>query len=290
MHAALAGALAGLLHVVSGPDHLVAVAPLAMRRPWSGLRIGLGWGLGHASGVVLVGAVGVLLKTVFDVSLLSQWAEFSVGFVLIGIGIWAILQMRSIVVHVHPHGHARGADSGESHGHALASATAVAHGRTQDGAAVGANVDSMQPNALGSSVGQRSHSAASHESHLHSAPPAAHAHLHVHTPKERARAESHHPSDRSSYWVGLIHGAAGTGHLLGVLPSLALPPTLGATYLLCYGIAAVIAMGAFGFTMGLVGNRISATWLRRFMFACGIAAIALGLFWIQASYLELSRP
>jgi hypothetical protein len=198
--------------------------------------------------------------------------------VLVGIGVWAILQMRSIVVHAHPHGHARASEPTESHGHARAS----------KGGPVKSCTD-LPSREAGHSVHQREHLAASHESHLHSTPPTAHAHLHVHTPKERNRVDPRPPSVRNSYWVGLIHGAAGTGHLLGVLPSLALPPALGTAYLLCYGAAAVVAMGCFGFVMGLVGNRVSATWLRRFMLACGVAAIGLGLYWIQASYVELSR-
>jgi hypothetical protein len=216
---------------------------------------------------VLVGSVGVFLKSVFDVTLLTRWAELSVGFVLIGIGGWAILQMRSIVVHAHPHGHARVL------------------------AAVQGDPSATDSVSLPLHVPVRSerHLGAPHESHLHSAPPVAHAHLHVHTPKEKSRPATWHEPARSSYWVGLLHGAAGTGHLLGVIPSLALPPALGAAYLLCYGVAAVFAMGCFGFFMGLVGNRVSATWLRRFMFTCGLVAIGVGVFWIYASYGELSR-
>src|SRR5512142_2033337 len=99
MHVALAGTLAGLLHVVSGPDHLVAVAPLAMKRPTLGLRVGLMWGVGHASGVILVGLLGVVLRSFVKIDSLSRWAEFIVGFVLMGVGVWAILQMKKVVLH-----------------------------------------------------------------------------------------------------------------------------------------------------------------------------------------------
>ena len=51
--AALAGLTAGLIHVLSGPDHLAAVAPLAndRSRAW---RTGFLWGLGHSGGVFAV--------------------------------------------------------------------------------------------------------------------------------------------------------------------------------------------------------------------------------------------
>ena len=50
MTPALAGTLAGLMRVVSGPDHRVAGAPLAIRKPTLGLRVGTARGLGHATG------------------------------------------------------------------------------------------------------------------------------------------------------------------------------------------------------------------------------------------------
>jgi len=56
--AILTGLLAGGVHVLSGPDHLAAVAPLAVqdRSAW---RSGLRWGLGHSSGVLLVGVLSL---------------------------------------------------------------------------------------------------------------------------------------------------------------------------------------------------------------------------------------
>lgn len=259
MEAALAGVLAGFLHVVSGPDHLVAVAPLAMKRPVDGLRIGFIWGLGHASGVLVIGALGVLLRTFVEVQALSDIAELVVGFVLIGVGTWAIAQMRKVVVHEHPHRH-------------LPQAIA-AH--------------SKAPSAQLTDAGIERHLAESHDTHGHlqaraQETEAPHVHLHVHTTGKPPRSEDLNPS-RTTFWVGLIHGAAGTGHLLGVIPSLALPPPQGAVYLACYGFAAVAAMSGFGFTVGIVGKKLSPSGLRRFMLVSGLVAIALGLFWLQSA-------
>jgi len=200
-----------------------------MKRPLLGLRIGLTWGVGHASGVILVGLVGVVLRTFVEIELLSRFAEFIVGFVLIGVGIWAIFQMRKVVLHRHPHQH---------------------------------DALSLPPAPA----------------------PNEHAHIHVHVDGKTHDERSHHRHHaRGSYLVGLIHGAAGTGHLLGVVPSLALPPLAGALYLGCYGVAAIVAMGAFGLVMGLIGNRLQPHVLRRTMLACGILAIGLGIFWLGAA-------
>mgnify|MGYP001325937977 CR=1 FL=1 len=59
---ALSAALAGAVHVLSGPDHMAAVAPLAMAGRERSWLAGWTWGLGHASGVVVVAALAVLLR------------------------------------------------------------------------------------------------------------------------------------------------------------------------------------------------------------------------------------
>ena len=70
------GALAGLFHVLSGPDHLAAVAPLAVDGRRKGWIAGWTWGLGHASGVVVVALLGVLLRELLPpIEILSTWSE-----------------------------------------------------------------------------------------------------------------------------------------------------------------------------------------------------------------------
>lgn len=70
MAVALTAAGFGALHAVSGPDHLLSLAPLSIgqgRRAW---RIGLAWGLGHAAGTALAAAA---LLAVLSGSGLEVW-------------------------------------------------------------------------------------------------------------------------------------------------------------------------------------------------------------------------
>lgn len=108
----VAGLAAGSIHVLAGPDHLAAVAPLAAERETRSWRAGLLWGLGHAAGVVVVGAAALLLREVIPVARISGVGERVVGGVLIGIGVWAIIQATRQRVHVHEHRH-----DGHSHAH-----------------------------------------------------------------------------------------------------------------------------------------------------------------------------
>jgi hypothetical protein len=60
--AILSGLVAGSIHVVSGPDHLTAVAPLSVRHPNHARAMGFKWGLGHASGVIFVGLLALFVR------------------------------------------------------------------------------------------------------------------------------------------------------------------------------------------------------------------------------------
>lgn len=110
MVSAIAGLLAGSLHVLSGPDHLAAIAPLAVdvrRKAW---LTGLRWGFGHATGVVFIGLLSLCLRDLLPLEQISNWSERLVGVLLVGIGFWGI--RKAMQFHVHEHEH-----NGERHVH-----------------------------------------------------------------------------------------------------------------------------------------------------------------------------
>ena len=104
MFALLAGVAAGLLHVVSGPDHLAAVAPLAVdseRKHW---KTGLQWGVGHTAGVLLIALLLLLLRARLPLEAISAYSERLVGLSLILVGVWAAWRaMRPGAGHAHSH-------------------------------------------------------------------------------------------------------------------------------------------------------------------------------------------
>ena len=104
MLTAMTGALAGLFHVLAGPDHLAAVGPLALEGRRRGWIAGWTWGIGHAAGVVLVAALAIFLRDRLPpLEMISAWGERLVGVVLIGVGFWAL--KRSARVRQAPHTH-----------------------------------------------------------------------------------------------------------------------------------------------------------------------------------------
>jgi hypothetical protein len=98
-----AGLVAGCMHVISGPDHLVALAPIAAGDRTAAFKTGSIWGLGHGLGVAAVGGLGIGSRQFIDVGALSRWAEFVVGIALIMIGSWAIHKALKVTIHSHAH-------------------------------------------------------------------------------------------------------------------------------------------------------------------------------------------
>lgn len=88
--AALTGLSYGALHAVSGPDHVLSLAPLSVQRPRGAWRIGLTWGLGHAAGTVLAALVLLALVSLLHLPGLESWAERVAGVALVVTGVLGI--------------------------------------------------------------------------------------------------------------------------------------------------------------------------------------------------------
>lgn len=217
MLTAITGAFAGLFHVLAGPDHLAAVGPIAVERQ-GGWRAGWTWGLGHASGVVLVTILAVLLREAMPpIESISLWGERVVGGALVGVGLWALGRSARITPAPHTHG------------------------------------------------------------------PMMHGHLHVQAGPRWLRRLGH---AHASFCLGVLHGIAGSSHLFGVLPALALPSRVAAlTYIAAFGAGTVIAMTAFAALVGRAGERFQrgASGYRAMMRAAALVAIVVGGVWLVRS-------
>lgn len=211
----LTGALAGLFHVLSGPDHLAAVAPIAVADQRRGWIAGWTWGAGHAAGVAVVAVLAVVFRDLLPpIEVISSWGERLVGVALIGIGLWALRRSMRIEHASHRHGHV------------------------------------------------------------------AHEHLHVRRGPAWMRRLGH---AHASFYMGILHGVAGSSHFFGVLPALALP-TRGAAlaYIGAFGVGSVAAMTLFAAAVGLAGTRVpnAAGAHRLMMRAAAMVALVVGGVWL----------
>jgi high-affinity nickel permease len=97
-----AAVLLGLRHA-SDPDHLAAVTTLVTNGRGGATRLGLTWGLGHASSLVLLGVPIVLWKAYLPPQV-EQSAEVTIGFVIVALALWLLLRWRrGAFAHGHTH-------------------------------------------------------------------------------------------------------------------------------------------------------------------------------------------
>ncbi len=104
----LTGIIAGFVHVVSGADHLIAMAPASINNPQKALKNSFSWGLGHSSGVLLLAFLAIFIKDITPLSKLSNIAEFLVGISLLIVGVFAIKNSFQLSMHSHSHKHENG--------------------------------------------------------------------------------------------------------------------------------------------------------------------------------------
>lgn len=113
-----AGLIASMLHVITGPDHLAAVAPFAIESKRKAWKIGLFWGIGHLVGMMGIGLLFAIFKEVIPIDEISKYSEQLVGLVLVGIGCWALFRIfKKRKNHKHLHVHAENAPIIHKHEH-----------------------------------------------------------------------------------------------------------------------------------------------------------------------------
>jgi high-affinity nickel permease len=94
--------LLGLRHA-SDPDHLAAVTTLVANGRGGATRLGLTWGLGHASSLVVLGVPIVLWKAYLP-DRVEQSAEVTIGFVIVALALWLLVRWRrGAFAHGHAH-------------------------------------------------------------------------------------------------------------------------------------------------------------------------------------------
>jgi cytochrome c biogenesis protein CcdA len=107
--------LLGLRHA-SDPDHLAAVTTLIASEEQERIRkatsMGLLWGLGHGTTLVLVGLPLVLLGQYLPEKV-GQAAEVAIGVIIVVLALRLLARWHRGVFHAHAHSHA----SGETHRH-----------------------------------------------------------------------------------------------------------------------------------------------------------------------------
>ena len=122
--------LVGLRHA-SDPDHLAAVTTLIASQERERIRkatsLGLLWGLGHGTTLVLVGLPLVLLGQYLP-ERVGQAAEIAIGLIIVMLAVRLLVRWRRGVFYAHAHSHT----SGETHRHLHSHEADPVHEHTHD--------------------------------------------------------------------------------------------------------------------------------------------------------------
>jgi ABC-type nickel/cobalt efflux system permease component RcnA len=117
-----------------------------------------------------------------------------------------------------------------------------------------------------------------------------HEHTHVHAAPAQ-EAHEHHSAHaavkHSLLGIGALHGLAGTAHVLGVLPALAMPSRVSATaYVISFGIGSIIGMALFTGALGMLvrgTGRFGRTGVRFLLGLSSTVAIVVGVVWMAST-------
>ena len=124
--------------------------------------------------------------------------------------------------------------------------------------------------------------------HDHDGQRHAHIHAHGHRAAKAHEKQQAHQHMHAAFGIGILHGLAGSSHLLGVLPILAFPTKAQAlAYLAAFGAGTIMSMAVFSYGMGWLARRCNASGLnvyRGLMSTCAVAAMAVGCFWLANSF------
>lgn len=249
--AAVAGGVAmGTLHVVTGADHISAVASLAVgNSPSRAFALGARWGAGHSVGLLCVFLVLLALRVETDEAFMrvaSRWMGLCVGAFMVALGVYGVREVDQRLRD------AEVADGGGEDGRDEERARLFAARKDDDRAL---DDDEKRLN-------------------------------------EKNEKNKTGGSSFLTGWLailaGVVHGAAGPGAILGVLPAMALrdePLVLG--YFCGFVGATVVAMGAFAAGWGAgtraLGRRGGARVARGLAMCSSVLCVVVGVAWAALS-------
>ena len=317
----------GIVHVLTGPDHLSALATLSAnvgncQSFWYGVR----WGVGHSIGLVVVGSILILMSNDDNASIaipeiVETIGETFVGLFMLALGSYSIIK-------AFRNWNNETFDDGEMI-HAMMQTSVFEDNVISDGDSRFI-AERMSSNRLVRGKSERSLTSISHHIPDDTLPKSMRASIFQDDDEEEEdgpqfRSESgegslsladagrkyfesmnidshSHMDDHDhlpnmgdgiskqflSICIGIIHGVAGPGGVLGVIPAVQLHNlVLSTIYLGSFCLTSTLVMGVYAAGYGMCTSRLSAN-SRRFEFRMevfsALLSVIVGLLWLTLLY------
>lgn len=78
----------------AGPDHLSALAALATSSSWKAFALGVRWGLGHSTGLIIMAGIFFAAGQTIDLDEIGAYCNYIVGVFMIALGVWTMYHVR----------------------------------------------------------------------------------------------------------------------------------------------------------------------------------------------------
>jgi len=276
----------GIVHVLTGPDHLSAIATLSANvGSFQAFLLGVRWGIGHSTGLLLVGVVLIYLTLGNDAAEVdvpegvSKFFESLVGVFMCILGVYGIKRSWD----------KKPKSSYGSIPEALQSTEneMIAEQQIESAALPDSLTGERQTTAVNMSGLNISDSSMStttdEEGSAGSLNTSNDAWIKGCSSFFRQAAERI-SSGTMAILAGIIHGMAGPGGVLGVIPAVQLHNwKLASIYLGCFCGSSTVTMGIFAMLYGTVsskigGERAQRQFLTEFISAC--LSIFVGIMWL----------
>mmetsp|Transcript_16835 Transcript_16835/g.36626 ORF Transcript_16835/g.36626 Transcript_16835/m.36626 type:complete len:315 (+) Transcript_16835:285-1229(+) len=291
------GIAMGTVHVLTGPDHLSALATLSANVGNCGaFSLGVRWGLGHSTGLVLVavfliGASEAGTDEVVLPELLSTIFESIVGVFMLLLGIYGIVKAvrKRREVALGPTAIPLTMDDAEGEDEIalvqLSKPTEYDTGKSNKNDERSSVTDKLN-------FGEASVSLADVDDMNDISPPNDRSYGHyvsAHASSALSWCESLRLFSRETstkllaFGIGIIHGVAGPGGVLGVIPAVHLQDwRLATVYLGTFCLTSTLCMGCYAALYGMFSAKLSDTAHLEFQLECLSAAlsIAVGILWL----------
>jgi hypothetical protein len=254
----ITGLSLGVLHVLAGPDHLSALATLSVGNSWRAMALGVRWGLGHSTGLVVVAVIFISLKGELDLTRISLYCNTLLGVFMITIGLYGVVgafktygekrTKRDLDLDDSPSCDAEKQDASSS----LLPPSNTRRKSNEQQAEKCADSNTQEANICTKCF------ATDHDhDHDHGI-----SELSVILCRYVPYVDMHDTTTQKvvSFMIGMLHGVAGPGAILGVLPAVEMQSWKASTcYLLSFIVASTLSMGAFAALYGELTKRLGST-------------------------------
>lgn len=213
-----------------------ALATLSAGSSYKAFSVGIRWGLGHSSGLVLIAALFIYLKGELDLKSIGRWGDFFVGIFMLAIGVYSAIS----AVRTHQ-------------SHRLRRQKVHSHYDTDDECALLAVCDNKSafPTSSFDAAFPSSSSSSSQAGVVCGRFCAAISQFELKDPTSQRIL---------AFIIGIVHGIAGPGAILGVLPAVEMQSYKSSfIYLSSFIVTSTLCMGVFAALYGEVSKRLSAT-------------------------------